>query len=182
MPAEQGVVYWPREGPNISALVERDALPLPDNSIDRVIVLHAMEGVTEPAPMLREIWRVMKSGGRCLTIIPNRRGLWAHSDRTPFGNGLPYSPYQIKTTLHQEGFSVENMRYVLYVPPFASRLLLSQADRIEKVASRLFHGFGGLLLVEAGKQLYAPMPVKAGFRHRFVLPLTLPTPATPLPT
>src|ERR1700735_4857226 len=65
MPAAQGVAYWPREGPNISSLVEIDSLPLPDQSIDRVILMHALEGAASGAPdLLREVWRVLKSNGR----------------------------------------------------------------------------------------------------------------------
>src|SRR5436190_2944138 len=37
MPAAQGVVNWPGGGPNAAALVDDDALPLPDASIDRVL-------------------------------------------------------------------------------------------------------------------------------------------------
>jgi len=185
MPAAQGVSYWPREGPNISALVDIGNLPLADNSIDRVICLHALEGVDDPGPMLREIWRVMKSGARQLTIVPNRRGLWAHSDRTPFGNGQPYSASQIKRALHHQGFLIERSRHALYAPPTGLRLNLSLADRFEKIGGTLFPGFGGLLLLESSKQLYAPVPVKAGLRHRLVLPLPaapLPGGPTPLPT
>ena len=181
MPAMQGVSYWPREGPNVSCLVEADNLPLADNSIDRVILLHALEGLSEPSPLLREVWRVMKGGGRFLTIAPNRHGLWAHSDRTPFGNGQPYSPIQIRNALHHQGFLIERTRHALYAPPSASRLNLSLADRLEKYGVRLFPGFGGLLLVETSKQIYAPKGTKARVQHRLVLPLPLPTP-TALPT
>ena len=174
MPAAQGVSYWPREGPNISSLVEVDNLPLADSSIDRVIVMHALEGLSEPSPLLREVWRVMKGGGRFLTIVPNRHGLWAHSDRTPFGNGQPYSPIQIRNALHHQGFLIERTRHALYAPPSTSRLNLSLADGIEKYGTRLFPGFGGLLLVEASKQLYAPRGTKAPAQHRLVLPLPLP--------
>ena len=45
--------------------------------------------------MLREIWRVMASGGQLLAVVPNRRGLWARMDTTPFGHGRPYSRSQI---------------------------------------------------------------------------------------
>jgi hypothetical protein len=174
MPAIQGVSYWPREGPNVSALVDIGHLPLPDNSIDRVICLHALEGVADPDAMLREIWRVMKSGARQLTIVPNRLGLWAHSDRTPFGNGQPYSLSQIKKALHQQGFLIERARHALYAPPSGSRLNLSMVDRVEKLAGLLFPAFGGLLLLESSKQLYAPTMVKTGLRHRLVLPLQMP--------
>jgi SAM-dependent methyltransferase len=174
MPAQQGVSYWPREGPNVSALVEMSDLPLPDNSIDRVIALHALEGLAEPGPLLEEVWRVMRSGGRFLTIVPNRRGLWAHSDRTPFGHGQPYSTSQIRNALQNQGFLVERTRHALYAPPMGSRLGLSLADGFERYAEWLFPGFGGLLLLESSKQLYAPIVTKASLRHRLVLPLPLP--------
>ena len=180
MPAAMGVAYWPREGPNVSALVEIDNLPLPDNSIDRVIALHALEGLAEPTPLLREVWRVMKSGGRFLSIVPNRRGLWAHSDRTPFGSGQPFSSFQIKDALHHQGFLIERVGYALYAPPGVSRLGLSLANRIEKYAAWMFPGFGGLLLVEASKQLYAPLVTKAATHRRLILPLPLPA-SGPLP-
>ena len=176
MPAAQGVSYWPRDGANVSCLVEIDNLPLPDDSIDRVILLHGLEGVSEPAPLLREIWRVMKGGGRFLTIAPNRRGLWAHSDSTPFGSGQPYSASQLKKALHNQGFLVERSRHALYALPSASRLLLSMAAKIDKYGALLFPGFGGIVLLEASKQLYVPLIAKAQHQRRLVLPLAMPAP------
>lgn len=181
MPAAQGVAYWPREGPNVSALVDMDSLPLPDDSIDRVILMHAIESTSELHGLLREIWRVLKSGGRMLAAVPNRRGLWAHSDRTPFGTGQPYSAFQIKDTLRDHGFLVDRMFRALYLPPSQSRFLLPLADFLEKYGEIVCPGFGGLLLMEAGKQVYAPLAAKKKLSpHRLVLPL--PLPAGPLPT
>ena len=40
MPASQGVVNWPASGLSSSALVDSLAMPLPDASIDRVLVVH----------------------------------------------------------------------------------------------------------------------------------------------
>ena len=42
MPAVQGVVNWPLEEPNRTALVSEDSLPLPDACIDRVLAVHAL--------------------------------------------------------------------------------------------------------------------------------------------
>jgi SAM-dependent methyltransferase len=177
MPAAQGVVYWPREGPNISCLADTDNLPLPDGSIDRALLVHALEGASEPRLMLNEVWRVLKSGGRMLLIVPNRRGLWAHSDRTPFGTGRPYSAFQIREILRDQGFLADRIWHTLYVPPGTSRLMLSLADSFEVYGEKLFPGLGGLLMMEAGKQLYAPSltPSKA-LPHRLVLPLPTPSP------
>ncbi|HEY4169095.1 MAG TPA: methyltransferase type 11, partial [Reyranella sp.] len=38
MPAQQGVLRWPREGRNHTALVDELDLPLPDRSVDRVLL------------------------------------------------------------------------------------------------------------------------------------------------
>lgn len=182
MPAAQGVAYWPREGPNLSCLVDTHDLPLPDQSIDRVILMHVLEGSGEPHGMMREIWRVMKNGGRMLVVAPNRRGLWAHSDRTPFGNGQPYSTSQMKDMLCDHGFLVDRIRQALYMLPSSSRLNLSLADVLEKYGERFCPGFGGLLLVEAGKQLYTPALTKSRFSsHRLVLPTPWPNVSRPFP-
>ena len=70
----------------------------------------------------------------------------------------------------------ERSRPALYALPSASRLGLSLADRIEKIAAKLFPSFGGVLIVEAGKQLYAPRTEKKYWQNRLVLPLPLQTP------
>jgi ubiquinone/menaquinone biosynthesis C-methylase UbiE len=148
-----------------------------------VILLHALEGAADPHGMMREVWRVLKSGGRILIIAPNRRGLWAHSDSTPFGNGQPYSASQLRNMLRDHGFLVERTWPALYLPPWQSRVVLKVADVLEKYGEKVFPSFGGLLLMEAGKQLYAPLLTKAKpLGPRLLLPLQLPVPIDPLPT
>jgi SAM-dependent methyltransferase len=95
MPAQQGVTRWPRKGPNLTSLVEEIDLPLPDRSIDRVLLVHAVESTEQVRPMLREIWRVMADGGRLVVVAPTRAGLWSQMDRSPFYHGHPYSPGQL---------------------------------------------------------------------------------------
>src|SRR5260221_12488832 len=84
MPAAQGVVKWPTARPALSALVDEFELPLPDAAVDRVLLVHALEMSNDPTALLREIWRVLASGGQLLAAVPNRRGLWARVDTTPF--------------------------------------------------------------------------------------------------
>ena len=43
MPAPQGVVKWPTQRPALSSLVEELDLPLADASVDRVLLVHALE-------------------------------------------------------------------------------------------------------------------------------------------
>ena len=82
MPAEQGVIHWPERGASATALVDVTMLPLPDSSIDRVLLVHALETCDQPYDLLNEIWRVLTPGGRMIAVVPNRAGMWARVDST----------------------------------------------------------------------------------------------------
>src|SRR5208283_4529115 len=90
-PVQIGAWRWPRSRPCLTCTAEEDALPFPDLSFDRVLVVHGLETSENARRMLREAWRVLKDDGRLLLVAPNRTGLWAHLDTTPFGHGQPYS-------------------------------------------------------------------------------------------
>src|SRR2546429_2652384 len=62
MPAAQGVVKWPTHRPGLAALVDELEMPLPDSSIDRMLLVHALEMAHDPTALLREIWRVLAGG------------------------------------------------------------------------------------------------------------------------
>lgn len=175
MPARQGAVFWPADAANLACLVKTHQLPLPDASLDRVVALHALEGVSDPSPLLREAWRVLKGGGRFLAIVPNRRGVWAHSDHTPFGMGQPYSTSQIKRALREQGFAIEDVRGALYALPSAARMNLALADRTERWGQRLFTRFGGVWMIDTRKVLGAPVKTVERKRPRLILPVPLPS-------
>jgi hypothetical protein len=154
MPAAQGISRWPESGDNRTCLVDMDHLPLPDQSINRVMVMHGLEGASWPHDTLDEIWRVLQSDGRLLLVVTNRRGLWAQSDRTPFGTGRPYSPFQIKDMLRNHGFIVERTIHTLYTPRQLLLWPVTITGMIEKYGCKFFPGFGGLIILEARKQFY----------------------------
>lgn len=155
MPAPQGVVHWPRDAPNRSALVEETDIPLPDASIDRLIMIHSLEHSEQVRPLLREVWRVLAPGGRLGIIVPNRRGIWARLDRTPFGHGRPYSASQMTRLMADSMFAPVRWRWALFMPPSEKRLMLRALNGLEPVAGRLWRNFAGVLIVEAEKRIYA---------------------------
>ncbi len=175
MPAGQGVVNWPAEGASSSALVDSSMLPLPDSSIDRVLLVHALEVTDHPQDMLEEIWRVLTPGGRMIAVVPNRGGVWARVDRTPFGHGLPYSRSQLRDLLRETHFLPVHWAEALYVPPFTRPYLLRLGAAFERIGSRLALPGSGVHLVEATKQLYRPVAVRRSMRR--VLPQLVPAPA-----
>jgi SAM-dependent methyltransferase len=169
MPAQQGVLHWPAEGAGLVALADETELPLPDVSIDRVLLVHGLECSEQLRPMLREVWRVLADGGRLLVVVPNRRGIWARLDRTPFGTGHPYTPSQMNRLLRDTLFTPIRSEAALFVPPTHSRMVMASAPAWEGVGARWFPAVSGVLLVEAGKQIYAatadPKPAR---RRRYV--------------
>ncbi|MEE2761560.1 MAG: methyltransferase domain-containing protein [Pseudomonadota bacterium] len=161
MPASQGVLHWPEFGPSLTCLTDEAELPIEDLSQDRVLLIHALECAEQVRPMMREIWRVLRGGGRLLIVVPNRRGLWARFENTPFGQGRPYTARQINRLLRDNMFAPLATRSALYIPPARSRLMLSSARAWENAGHRLFNAFGGVISVEAEKQIYAPTPTPA---------------------
>jgi SAM-dependent methyltransferase len=155
MPASQGVVFWPPEGPAAVTLADEAELPFADMSVDRVLVVHCLEGTDKIRAMMREIWRVLAGGGRLLVVVPNRSGLWARIERTPFGHGRPYSASQLREMMREHLFVPERSARALFVPPVNSRFLLASAPAWEEVGERWFERFAGVTVVEASKQLYA---------------------------
>ncbi len=159
MPGHQGAVYWPArekgDERGLVAMCEEDELPIETNSIDRLLVVHGLEGLDSLDAVLRESWRVLSGQGRILLLVPNRTGVWARVDSTPFGHGTPYSLGQIRQILKDYQFVPERDERALFVPPSTSRLLLTTAGAWESIGYRFFNAFGGVNLVEATKQVYA---------------------------
>ncbi|MFA5121391.1 class I SAM-dependent methyltransferase [Zavarzinia sp.] len=158
MAGAQGVTRWPRRGPAAVALTEETLLPLADGSIDRIILVHELELATDLRPLLREIWRVLSPEGRILAVVPNRRGIWARIDNTPFGAGQPFSAGQIEQVLRAAMFEPQRLVPALYLPPTRRRFLIRTAPFWERIGARWWPGFAGLLIVEAAKSLYALTP------------------------
>lgn len=157
-PAEMGVVPWPSGGKNCFAQVRPDALPFADEQFDRVIMTHFLEGCVSPQVALRETWRILTPGGRLLTMVPNRGGLWARRLNTPFGWGRPFSPRQLTGLLTASLFIPRQSRFALFVPPVANKRFLRSAPTWEKVGNRWFARLGGVILCEAEKVVYATPP------------------------
>src|SRR5215469_13101943 len=158
MPAVQGVVKWPSANPTLTALVDEYELPLADSSVDRVLA----------------------AGGRLLAVVPNRRGLWARIDTTPFGHGRPYSRSQITALLRETWFTPTSWGEALYLPPVSHGWFLRGAVAWERAGSTISAPFAGVHIVEATKQVYRVTPARKRQLVRGLAPVLEPvlTPTT----
>jgi SAM-dependent methyltransferase len=178
MPAAQGVVHWPAGEAGLVALTEESELPLPDSAVDRVLLVHGLENSEHVRPLLREIWRVLTPTGRLLVVVPNRRGLWARFETTPFGYGHPFTPPQLGRLLRDTMFLPTNVTAAVSIPPVGWPIVLRAAFAAERVGRWWGRAFAGVLVVESGKQIYA---VSSGREVRRRRRLLAPLPGTAAP-
>lgn len=170
MPAQQGVMPWPAGLENVSVLSEETDWPLENDSLDRLVMLHGLETSEDPIALLDECYRVLAPEGRGLFIVPNRAGLWARRDQTPFGFGRPYSLGQLEAMLAAIGLQPERHVAALFHPPKETRFWLKTSTFWERLGGRVSNRFaGGVLIVEVSKQV--PAPPRTGLPEAIRSPL-----------
>lgn len=181
MPGPQGVMPWPAGMPNVSVLCSEADWPIGDGMVDRLVLLHGIETSEDPAAVMAEAYRVLAPGGVAMFVVPNRTGLWARRDATPFGYGRPYSGVQLEAHLRNHGFAPERSLTVLHAPPSRAPFWLRTAGFFERLGRSLPWLSGGVLMVEATKQVIAPMRggLGADVARRRVMPKAV---AQPVPS
>ena len=170
MPGQQGVMPWPQGMANVSVLCEETLWPLERDSVDRLMVMHGLETSEDPSSVLAECWRVLKPQGRGLFVVPNRAGMWARRDGTPFGFGHPYSRSQLESLLRRHGLIPQRQVAALFQPPSDRRFWLRAGAVMERIGRAVSgHYAGGVLMVEVSKQV--PAPTGMGLRDSLRRPL-----------
>ncbi|MCX8227929.1 MAG: hypothetical protein OTI35_17820 [Sulfitobacter sp.] len=157
MPGPQGVMPWPAGMANTSVLTEETLWPIETGHVDKLVLLHGLETSDRQGDLLEECWRVLGPGGRALFIVPNRAGLWARRDITPFGYGRPYSLSQLEAQLRKHQFLPERQLGALYQVPSPRRVWMRSGKLFEKVGRHMPTMMaGGAFMVEVTKLVYPP--------------------------
>ncbi len=168
-PAHMGCRAWPEGRASLACCAEEEALPFADLSFDRILLVHGLEQADNARRTLREAWRLLKDDGRMVIIVPNRRGMWAYAESTPFGHGQPYSQGQLVRLLEGLFFTVERQQPALFALPLQWRANLRAFDVLERAGQALLPQFAGLTIIEATKDVQAVMPLKRRPARRRVL-------------
>ena len=175
MPVQQGVRVAQDGLPRMVS--QETHWPIRDDSVNRLIALHGLEAAAQVELVLDEAWRVLQPNGRALFIVANRRGLWARRDQTPFGAGRPFSGRQVKQFLRRSGFLPGQMRPALMLPPYLPLPMLKQTPLLQKAMALVAPQLGGVWLVEAIKQVPAPLSVQQARKARARALAGIPRPA-----
>ena len=178
MPLAQGALYWPVHADNRSILADTLTPPFAPSTVHRALLLHAIEHEACPQELLSVIWELLVPGGKLLLIVPNRNGLWARRGMTPFATGTPYRMADMRRMLEETKFTLRRGSTALFAPPSHHPLWIRLFTILEWVSAWCFPSAGGVLVLEAEKQIYAGI----GERQAATKPQRWATQSTPIVT
>lgn len=107
-------------------------------------------------------------------MVPNRRGVWARMEHTPFGSGRPYSRGQLTNLLRETNFTPAASAEALFFPPSKIHSVLRVRHAFETMGRRFWPVFSGVIVLEAQKRLYQGLPVAARASRRVFVPVLAP--------
>jgi SAM-dependent methyltransferase len=103
-----------------------EKLPFPDESFDLTTALDVVEHLDDDVAGLKEMRRVLKTGGRTLIFVPAFMWLWGVQDDIS-NHRIRYTKKQIIERLEKAGFEIERATYAnwtFFAPILAGRTLM----------------------------------------------------------
>lgn len=103
-----------------------ESLPFEDESFDVVTALDVVEHLDDDVSGLKEMHRVLKTGGKTLIFVPAFMWLWGVQDDIS-NHRIRYTKKQIVERLEKAGFTVERATYAnwtFFAPILAGRTLM----------------------------------------------------------
>ncbi|MCR5882638.1 class I SAM-dependent methyltransferase [Rhizobacter sp. J219] len=146
-----------------------DALPFDSQSLDLVVLPHALERARDPHQALREVERVLVPEGKIVILGFNPGGLWAlrqSMGRVLRGLGLArgrplFMPsegellgyWRLRDWLRLLSFDIEEGRFGCYRPPFVSEPWLARFEWMDRTGSRWWPVLGAAYMLVAVKRV-----------------------------
>lgn len=166
----EGLVRTPPPGQRAVTLnCDFDALPFDGQSLDLVVLPHALELARDPHRTLREVERVLMPEGRVVIIGFNPTSLWGMRQQTGYarrhlGLGRSQSMFlprerelisyrRLRDWLRLLSFEVETGCFGCYRPPMRSDNWLSRFEWMESAGERWWPVFGAVYALTAVKRV-----------------------------
>lgn len=141
-----------------------EALPLATDSVDAVLLHHALDFTPDSHRLLREATRVLMPGGRLFIVGFNPASLWGLRSALRVRSQTPWnarfiSRRRLTDWLSLLDFHVERVSYGGFLPPVKHPRLLSYASRIETWLDHFGNPTGAFYVIVASKQRVPLIPV-----------------------
>ncbi len=155
--------------PDAALHCDFDALPFPNQSLDLVVLPHALELSRDPHVALREVERVLVPEGRVMILGFNPTSLWGLRQRLGHarrafglaGSSTLFLPrageflgyWRLRDWLRLLSFEVESGRFGCYRPPYNSTRWLERSAWMEGVGERWWPVLGAVYFLVAVKRV-----------------------------
>ncbi|MEW6458431.1 MAG: methyltransferase domain-containing protein [Bacillota bacterium] len=152
-------------------------LPFPSLSFDLVTAFTVLEFTGNPEAAVRELWRLVKPGGRLVVGVLNSWSPWAWQRRRRAGTGESvfahaqfFSPWSMKAVLTANtGESRLVWSTCVFIPPWSGSLSINMAATLDRIAHPFLKPFGALIVMRAERlPVVQPVPVPVAFRSRII--------------
>ena len=142
-----------------------EALPYDDNTFDLVTAFDVVEHMDDDLAGLREMFRVLRPGGRALIFVPTFMFLWGLQDDVS-NHRRRYRLPELRRVLEQAGFEIERSTYAnitFFLPILLIRKLMRltgiKAETENNINVPAFNGvLGALLGFESTITRYTNLP------------------------
>lgn len=164
-------VRFPFQGRSTGLVCDPAALPFPSNTLDLLVLPHALELSADPHAALREVERVLRPEGRVVITGLNPLSLWAIRQRHAhlfsalglegMAQSACYLPragefigfWRLRDWLRLLDFEVESTQFGLYQPAVRTEKWLQRFDWMNRVGGRWWPFLGAVYLVVAVKRV-----------------------------
>jgi SAM-dependent methyltransferase len=149
-----------------------EALPIASDSLDVLVLPHALEFSKDPHQMLREADRTLIPEGHLVILGFNPWSFWMLWRISLGWRGFP--PWcgrfrglaRLKDWLSLLGFDIMYTHTYFFRPPLKQEKILTKLRFMEKLGSRLWPVFGGGYTLVAKKRVVTLTPIKPRWRPR----------------
>jgi SAM-dependent methyltransferase len=160
-------------GGDIGLLSESGQLPFENDSIDVVVLHHALEFADDPHGLLREVHRVVAPQGYIMVFAFNPLSLFGLNLRlrAAFGNqpwcdSLPLSTARLRDWLHLLGAQVDVVRHCYELPPLGGEAIFNKLSAADGYLARHNVPCGGVYAMRAQKKTTTLTPTRARWKRR----------------
>ncbi len=143
-------------------------LPFRENSLDCVVIHHALDYSPNPHQCLREASRVVVPNGYIVVVGFNPWSALGISRFLP-GSLLPsggkqLTPRRIMDWLALLGFRVEQVESAQFLPPLALKYIPAMSFKIDSMLNYMKAPFGGVYILVARKLVAGRTPIRPQWR------------------
>jgi SAM-dependent methyltransferase len=188
-----GTQRWPTESGSAASTYNGliEALPFPPSSMDAVVLHHALDCCTDPRGAMREVYKVLRPGGRLLICGFNPLSLWgarrvfARFRPDPFSDLRFVSPLRLLDWMAVLGIEAdEGVQYLMYRPPIAfGRFEARLWTRLRTALQQSRLPVGGVYYLLGRKSVAGVTPLRLvrSMRRANLAPAAVPRPTARLP-